>query len=193
MRPVHDRERADVDHDRVSRRRSTASSGFRILVDGAGAQRPVVAGRRNGSRAPDPFSVQRHPPFLGPPVPVVTKSEFRNSGFTEAHLARHALLRLRARRRAWSSTCGCSSPTGERFVYAYYAGVDSVAHAHGLHDGFYPAELAAADRLVGDVLDVLPPDARAARHDRSRPGARRARVAGSRSQPLDELDRGLLG
>ena len=48
---------------------------------------------------------------------------------------------------------------GEPFVYAYYAGIDSVAHAHGLHDGFYPAELAAADRLVVDLLSVLPADA----------------------------------
>ena len=34
-----------------------------------------------------------------------------------------------------------------------------MAHAHGLHDGFYPAELRAADRLVGDLLSVLPADA----------------------------------
>ena len=44
------------------------------------------------------------------------------------------------------------------FVYAYYPGIDEVAHAYGLHDGYYAAELAAADRLVGDVLDVLPDD-----------------------------------
>jgi hypothetical protein len=45
---------------------------------------------------------------------------------------------------------------GERFVYAYYDGVDKVAHEYGLLDGFFPAELAAADRLVGDLLEALP-------------------------------------
>ena len=41
-------------------------------------------------------------------------------------------------------------------MYAYYPGVDEVAHAYGLDAPFYPAELAAADRLVGAVLDALP-------------------------------------
>jgi arylsulfatase A-like enzyme len=45
------------------------------------------------------------------------------------------------------------------FVYAYYPGIDEVAHAYGLRDGFYAAELAAADRLVGEVLAALPGDA----------------------------------
>ena len=41
-------------------------------------------------------------------------------------------------------------------MYAYYDGVDAVAHAHGLHDGFYEAELRAVDRLVGELRDALP-------------------------------------
>jgi hypothetical protein len=102
--------------------------------------------------------VQRHPPFLGRPVAVVTKSEFRTSGFTATHLRD-------ARFHGYGTPSGLVehvrllAAAGEPFVYAYYAGVDTVAHAHGLHDGFYPAELRAADRLVGDLLDVLPPDA----------------------------------
>jgi arylsulfatase A-like enzyme len=47
---------------------------------------------------------------------------------------------------------------GERFVYAYYPGVDEIAHAYGLDTQFYPAELAATDELVGRVLDALPDD-----------------------------------
>jgi arylsulfatase A-like enzyme len=43
-------------------------------------------------------------------------------------------------------------------VYAYYSGVDEVAHAHGLESAHYPAELTATDRLVGEVLDALPDD-----------------------------------
>src|SRR5262249_24135123 len=45
---------------------------------------------------------------------------------------------------------------GAPFVYAYYPGVDEVAHAHGLLGAYYPAELAAADALVGALLDALP-------------------------------------
>ena len=47
---------------------------------------------------------------------------------------------------------------GEPFVYAYYEGLDKVAHEHGLGD-HYRQELKAVDRLVADLLDVLPPGA----------------------------------
>ncbi len=59
--------------------------GYRMLVGGEvlNVLRWSVHG---GGRPPDPFDVQRHTAFLGRPVPVVTKSEFRTTGFTEAHL-----------------------------------------------------------------------------------------------------------
>ena len=44
---------------------------------------------------------------------------------------------------------------GEPFVYAYYDGVDRVAHARGLGE-HYDAELRAADRIVADLLEALP-------------------------------------
>jgi hypothetical protein len=44
---------------------------------------------------------------------------------------------------------------GERFVYAYYDGVDKVAHEYGL-GRHYDAELRATDRLVEDMAAVLP-------------------------------------
>jgi hypothetical protein len=44
---------------------------------------------------------------------------------------------------------------GEPFVYAYYDGIDKVAHEWGLR-AHYEAEVAAADRLVAAVLAVLP-------------------------------------
>ena len=37
------------------------------------------------------------------------------------------------------------------FVYAYYEGIDKVAHAEGLGE-YYDDELVAVDRLVADVL-----------------------------------------
>ena len=54
----------------VSRPRSTAIVGYRMLVDDdvLNVLRWTVPGR---GRPPDPFDVQRHPPFLGREVPVV--------------------------------------------------------------------------------------------------------------------------
>ena len=112
----------------------------------------------DGRRPPDPFEVQRHTAFLGREVPVVTKTEFRHSGFTQAHLRG-------ARFVGWSSPAVLVEhvarlvESGDRFVYAYYPGVDTVAHEFGLRDGFYERELAFSDRLVGDLLDALPDDA----------------------------------
>jgi hypothetical protein len=47
------------------------------------------------------------------------------------------------------------SHTSEPFVYAYYDGVDKVSHEYGLGPHF-DAEVAAADRLVADVLEAVP-------------------------------------
>jgi hypothetical protein len=127
--------------------------GFRMLVDGNVLN--VLGWHAGNRRPPDPFDVQRHTAFLGRDVPVVTRSEFRNSGFSRAHLRG-------ARFVGWSTVsvlvgqCRRLVEAGERFVYAYYPGVDSVAHEFGLRDELYAAELAAADELVASLLDALP-------------------------------------
>jgi hypothetical protein len=106
-------------------------------------------------RPPDPFEMQRHTAFLGRSVPVVTRSEFRNSAFTEAQLRGARFI-------GWSAVstlvehCRRLVAAGERFVYAYYPSVDTVAHEFGLHDSYFVAELRAIDRLVGDLRDALP-------------------------------------
>jgi Type I phosphodiesterase / nucleotide pyrophosphatase len=91
------------------------------------------------------------------PVPVVTRSDYGPTGFTAAHLGRAELHR-------WHTPAGLVTAvrqvaaTGAPFVYAYYEGIDRVAHAEGLGE-FYDDELRAADRLVGEVLEALPPGA----------------------------------
>src|SRR5262249_37760699 len=88
----------------------------------------------------------------------VTRSEFRNTGFTQAHLRGGRFV-------GWQTTatlvqqCRRLVTEGEPFVYAYYPGVDTVAHEFGLHDGYYAGELAFVDELVRDLLDALPADA----------------------------------
>jgi hypothetical protein len=128
--------------------------GYRMLVDGSvlNVLRWSIAG---GGRAPDPFDVQRHTAFGGRDVPVITRSEFRTTGFTNAHLRGGHFV-------GWHTTAGLieqvarSVQHGHRLVYAYYPGVDSIAHEFGLHDRAYERELAATDHLVHDILDVVP-------------------------------------
>ena len=127
--------------------------GFRVRVDGRVLN--ALSWESNGHRAPDPALVQRQEPFRGRDVAVVTRSEFRNSGFTIAHLRGGRFV-------GWRTVSGiiehCRRLTGEgeRLVYAYYPGIDEVAHMYGLYDGFYDAELAFVDRLIDDLLDALP-------------------------------------
>lgn len=104
-----------------------------------------------------PRDVQPVPPFLGANVPVVSKVELETSAFSEAHLRG-------SRPRGWRTVSGLAVEVGrqlrngEPFVYAYYDGVDKVAHERGF-GAFYDAELTTADRLVGDLLDQLVPGA----------------------------------
>lgn len=130
--------------------------GYRVRVDGAVLN--TLSWQVDGRRPPEPRSVQRQTPFRGRDVPVVTKGEFRKTGFTEAHLRG---TRFEGWRAVSSLVEQCRSlvASGEPFVYAYYPGVDEVAHAHGLEDEFFAAEVAFVDRLVGDLVDALPEDA----------------------------------
>jgi hypothetical protein len=131
--------------------------GFRVAVDGDVLN---VLGWQmaKAKRGPDPFTIQRHPPFLGRTVTVVTSSNFRNSGFTRAHLRDTDFVGFRAESTLVEHLRNLTRGDAT-FVYAYYPGIDEVAHEFGLHDGYYTAELAATDRLVAAVLDVLPSDA----------------------------------
>lgn len=104
-----------------------------------------------------PREIQPVPAFLGTSVPVVSKAELEHSAFSEAHLAG-------ARNVGWRTPSsiaveiGLQLAAGEPLVYAYYDGLDKIAHERGFGP-FYDAELRAVDRLVGDVREVLPPGA----------------------------------
>ena len=97
------------------------------------------------------------PLFPGSPgkVPVVTRYDYATTGFSAAHLGTRTCT-AGTPWPAWSRRCVPWSGGGARFVYAYYEGIDKVAHARGLGE-YYDDELRDVDRLVGDVLGVLPP------------------------------------
>jgi hypothetical protein len=131
-------------------------TGFRIRHE-KGVLNAIRWQLADGGRPPDPVHVQKERVFCGRTVPVVTKAMFRTTGFTAAHMRGVDF-------HGWQTTSVLVEEVralvagGAPFVYAYYSGVDEVAHAHGLESAHYPAELAATDRLVGDLLDALPDD-----------------------------------
>ncbi len=106
-----------------------------------------------------PLEFQPCPLFPGAPgpVPVITRYDYGTTGFSAAHLGNSDLL-------SWHTSAGLVTGvrdlvgSGAPFVYAYYEGIDKVAHARGL-GAYYDDELRFADRLVADVLSVLPPGA----------------------------------
>lgn len=129
--------------------------GYRMVTGGVVLD--VLQWRVSEGKPPAPETITSVHAFGGRPVPVVTRAEFARTGFTQASLRGAVFVGWRT-----SATLvthlGRRVAAGERLVYGYYDGVDKVAHEYGLEDGFYAAELAATDRLVGDLLDVLPAD-----------------------------------
>lgn len=115
----------------------------------------TVAG--DAHHAIPPVKLQPIAPFLGQRPPVVTKAEYRTTGFTGAHLDGV---------RFWGYRTIATMVTeierlvheSEPFIYGYYDGLDKVAHEYGL-GAHFAAELNFIDRLVDYLLSRLPPGA----------------------------------
>jgi hypothetical protein len=131
--------------------------GFRIGLD-QGVLNVLRWRFDGGGRGPDAAALQPVPAFGGRALPTVVRAEFEGSGFTGAHLGGADL-------RGWQTPAvlrthvATALAAGARVVYAYYDGLDKVAHAHGLSGPAFEAEVADCDRLVGELLDLLPADA----------------------------------
>jgi Type I phosphodiesterase / nucleotide pyrophosphatase len=132
--------------------------GYRVVVEGpSGPEVMNVLKWRTSSgdarQFADPRTFQVMDPFSNQPVPVVSKADFAGTAFTEAH-------QRGARQIGWFQASSLAVEvralvaSGERLVYAYYDGVDRIAHIRGF-GGHYDAELVALDRIVGDLLDSL--------------------------------------
>lgn len=101
-----------------------------------------------------PSKIQPTAPFLGERPPVVTRAEYRQSGFTGAHLepSRYRGYRTLA---TLVTEVGRLLRSSEPFVYAYYDGLDKVAHEYGIGE-HYDAELQWIDHLVERIMVCLP-------------------------------------
>lgn len=129
--------------------------GYRISVQGEtlNALR-WTTGSGDARRTIDPVDFQPCPVFDDQAPPVITKGEFERTGFTTAHLRTGRFVGYR-------SVSGIAVEVerelkaGEPFVYAYYDGIDRIAHEFGFGP-HYDAELRMVDRLVDDLLKLLP-------------------------------------
>ena len=113
-------------------------------------------------KTPQGESLDRNPPerfqpvasFGGQRPPALQNAEYRKSGFSRAYLRD-------ARRCGYKMLSSLPVEVrrllraGESFVYAYYEGLDVVAHEHAFGE-HYEAELRACDRLMADLLTILP-------------------------------------
>jgi predicted AlkP superfamily pyrophosphatase or phosphodiesterase len=102
-----------------------------------------------------PSKLQPVAPFLGERPPVVTRAEYRRSGFTGAHLDPARFWGYRTLS-TMVTEVGRLVRASEPFVYAYYDGLDKVAHEYGLGE-HYDNELAWIDHTVERILTALRP------------------------------------
>jgi len=110
----------------------------------------------NAATSPSTASASSSSVHCQSAVPVVTRRQFTNTGFTTAL----GITRVCG----WSEGSSIAVEialllaAGEPFVYAYYDGIDKIAHERGF-GSHYDAELRAADRIAGDIISALPPGA----------------------------------
>jgi len=133
--------------------------GYRLRVDGDRILNVLrwktASGDARTTIPPEGF--QPLQPFGTIKASVVTRAGLAESGFTRAHMAGTRVYGWRMPSTI-VATVAALLRDGERFVYAYYDGVDKVAHEFGFGPA-YDAEVVAADRLVHDLIHVLPPGA----------------------------------
>ena len=112
------------------------------------------AGGRDVRAELPPDELQPVEPFCGQPTAVVTRAEFRHSGFSGAHLRGGTF-------RGWHNSPGLIAAVrgavdeGFPFVFAYLDTVDKTAHEFGFGER-YRSALAETERLAVALRSDLP-------------------------------------
>lgn len=129
--------------------------GYRMAMDGV-VMNTLRWGTDRGDmrKVHPPDRVQPVPPFVGMAIPVLSRKDLENSGFSHAHLRGSVPLGWRAMS-SIVEQARTALNAGETFVYAYYDGLDKIAHERGFGP-YYVSELQVVDWLVGRLLERLP-------------------------------------
>ncbi len=130
--------------------------GYRMVLgdDVVNTLRWASSHRGDVRRLDPPEEVQPFDPFLGEAIPTVTRAEFVTSGFSRAHLRGGRFVGYRTVGTLIHQVARLLEE-GSPLVYAYYDGVDKVAHEYGLGP-VYDAEVRFADLLVAAIIDRVP-------------------------------------
>ena len=129
--------------------------GYRINVQGETLNSlRWTTGSGDARKSIDPAEFQPCSVFDDQGPPVITKGEFARTGFTTAHLRTGRFVGYRTFS-GIAVEIERELRAGEPFVYAYYDGIDRIAHEFGFGK-HYDAELRLVDRLIDDVLNILP-------------------------------------
>ncbi len=151
---------------------STTASALTSIATGVGVGEHGIVGYRIHTsagnlnvlswRTPQGSSLESHPPerlqpvatFGGQRPPVLQNSAYNKTGFSRAYLGD-------SRRTGYKLLSSLAVEVrhllaqGESFVYAYYEGMDLVAHEYGFGE-HYDAELRICDQLMADLLMAVP-------------------------------------
>lgn len=114
------------------------------------------AGGRDVRAELPPEELQPVEPFCGQPAAVVTRAQFRHSGFSGAHLRGGTFWGCHDLPGFIAAVRGAVDE-GFGFVFAYHDTVDKIAHEFGLGER-YRSALAETERLAAALRDVLPDD-----------------------------------
>jgi hypothetical protein len=132
--------------------------GYRVLVDNDDVLNILrwCTSKGDARETLPPESIQHDVAFGGHRPPIVVRAEFRDSGFSRAHLGGCRFVPYRMPSTLVAEVLH-QLDNGEPFVYAYYDGIDKVAHEYGL-GSVYDAELVFIDRMVEFLVESLPPN-----------------------------------
>jgi len=127
--------------------------GYRIPIDG-GILNSLRWSTGNDSYKPDPYEFQLQAVFDNQQPKVVTSADHEGSGFSKAHL-RDSRFSGYSSRSELVELVVDSVEKSEAFVYAYWDGVDRIAHEFGFTDRYFN-ELEECDLMIAELLKRLP-------------------------------------
>ena len=129
--------------------------GYRIPVEG-GILNSLRWSTGSEAHKPDPFDFQLMPVFDNQKPKVVTSIDHQGSGFSQAHLRDSRFSGYRDRFELIEIILQ-SVENFEPFIYAYWDGIDRIAHEFGFTDQYF-SELKKCDLMIDELLKRLPPN-----------------------------------